>query len=311
MKFGIHHNTYSYDGRGAKIFESLKQLVGDAEASEFDSLWLSDHLHQYRFVGRPEEPMLDSWTTLPALAALTSKIKLGAMVTANTTRHPSVLAKMGATLDVLSNGRLFMGIGAANFQEEAEAYGIPFPPTPERLRRLEESVQIMKLMWTDDLASFDGKYYKIKNAYCNPKPVQKPHPPILIGGNGEKKTLKIVAKYADACNLLFVPPQTVERLLGALREYCRSVARDYDSILKTRTGRVAIGTDGAAIEAAVTAAVSDKARRDGIIYGNPEKVKQKIEDYGNAGLEYMIVSFDPTCEREMMKLFADDVMKSF
>jgi Coenzyme F420-dependent N5,N10-methylene tetrahydromethanopterin reductase and related flavin-dependent oxidoreductases len=148
-------------------------------------------------IGKVEEPMLESWTTLSMLAGLTSKIKLGTLVTGIMYRYPAVLAKVAATLDVLSKGRLFMGIGAAWNEDESNAYGIPFPPTSERMSRLEEAIQIMRKMWTEEpSASFDGKYYQIHNAYCNPKPIQKPSPPILVGGGGERKTLKIVAKYA-------------------------------------------------------------------------------------------------------------------
>ncbi|HYV99901.1 MAG TPA: LLM class flavin-dependent oxidoreductase, partial [Candidatus Acidoferrum sp.] len=144
MKFGLQHPSFSFDGRGAQIVDSLKQLVLRAEGSGFDSFWAMDHFHQIQFVGPPDEPMLEGWTTIAALSGVTSKIRLGTLVTGNIYRHPSVLAKIGATLDVMSKGRLFMGIGAGWNEEEANAYGIPFPSTKERLKRLEESVQIIK-----------------------------------------------------------------------------------------------------------------------------------------------------------------------
>ena len=248
MQFGLQHPNFNfdYDGRDAsQIIDSLKKLATKAENLSFDSFWVMDHFHQISMVGKQDEPMLEGWTTLSVLAGITSKIKLGTLVTGAIYRHPSVLAKMAATLDVLSKGRLFMGIGAAWNQEESLAYGIPFPPNKERLLRLEEAIQIIRKMWTEEpAANFNGKYYQIRNAYCNPKPLQKPSPPIMIGGTGERQTLKIVAKYADACNL-FGSLETVKRKLSVLREHCKSVGRDYDSILKTKLGFVIIDKDRA------------------------------------------------------------------
>ena len=211
MQFGLQHPNFSFDYNGqdnnvSDIADSLKMLITKAENTGFDSFWVMDHFHQIQFVGRPEEPMLEGWSVISMLAGLTTKIKLGTLVTGIIYRYPSVLAKIAATLDVLSKGRLFMGIGAAWNEQESLAYGISFPSNQERLLRLEEAIQVIRKMWTEEPnASFEGKYYQIKNAYCNPKPMQKPSPPILVGGSGERKTLKIVAKYADACNLFGSP----------------------------------------------------------------------------------------------------------
>ena len=214
MQFGLQHPNFSFDYNGhdtSQMVDSLKNLVAKAENAGFDSFWVMDHFHQIPIVGKKEEPMLESWTTLSMLAGLTTKIKLGTLVTGIIYRYPAILAKIAATLDVLSKGRLFMGIGAAWNEEESHAYGINFPPVNERLSRLEEAIQIIRKMWTEEpSASFNGKYYQIHNAYCNPKPIQKPSPPLLVGGSGERKTLKIVAKYADACNL-FGSAETVKR----------------------------------------------------------------------------------------------------
>src|SRR5918995_1887936 len=206
MKFGLQHPNFSYDYSNqntSRIIDTLSNLVSKAENKGFDSFWVMDHFHQISVVGKPEEPMLEGWTTISVLAGITTKIRLGTLVTGVIYRYPSVLAKIAATLDVLSKGRLFLGIGASWNEEESLAYGIPFyPSNQERLLRLEEAIQIIRKMWTEEpSASFEGKYYQINNAYCNPKPIQKPSPPILVGGSGERKTLKIVAKYADACNL--------------------------------------------------------------------------------------------------------------
>ena len=236
LKFGFQHPNFTYDGQGPAIVDSLRRLVTRGESLGFDSFWVMDHFHQIPYVGEPQEPMLEGWTTQAVVAGFTSKIKLGTLVTGNVYRHPSVLAKIGATLDVLSKGRLFMGIGAAWNEDEASAYGIPFPNLKERMRRLEEAVQVIRAMWTEDRASFEGRFYQIKNAYCNPKPIQKPYPPIMVGGSGERETLKIVAKYADACNI-FGSTDTVKTKLKVLRDHCKAAGRDYESVLKTKLGR--------------------------------------------------------------------------
>jgi F420-dependent oxidoreductase-like protein len=271
-----------------------------------------DHFHQISVVGKQEDPMLEGWTTISVLAGITSKIKLGTLVTGVIYRHPSVLAKMGATLDVLSKGRLFMGIGAAWNQEESLAYGIPFFPNKERLLRLEEAIQIIRKMWTEEpAATFNGKYYQISNAYCNPKPVQKPSPPIMIGGSGERHTLKIIAKYADACNL-FGSAETIKRKLSILREHCKSVGRDYDSILKTKLGFIVIDNDRETLEKRIqqiSKVIPEEQVRDIITYGTPEDVLKQIELLEEVGIEYLIVDLEPNRELEALEIFGDSIIK--
>jgi F420-dependent oxidoreductase-like protein len=272
-----------------------------------------DHFHQIQNVGQPDEPMLEGWTTLGAMAGITSKIKLGTMVTGIVYRHPSVLAKIGATLDVLSKGRLVMGIGAAWNEEEAAAYGIPFPSTSERFQRLEEAVQIIHKMWTEDRASFKGQFYQIQDAYCNPKPIQKPHPPILIGGSGERKTLKLVAKYADACNI-FGSPETVKKKLGILRDHCKAVGRNYDSIVKTKLGSVIIDNDSDALKQRLAQSfkgVPPERLNEFIMVGTPEEIHKKIEAFRDVGVDQMIVSFERGRELEGLKIFGEGVSKNF
>jgi len=307
LKFGLQHPNFTFDGEGSQIVEKLRNLVGRAESYGFDSFWVMDHLHQIQVVGQSQEPMLEGWTTQAVVAGLTEKIKLGTLVTGIVYRHPSVLAKIGATLDVLSKGRLFMGIGAAWNVEEANAYGIPFPPVKERMRRLEEAVQIISKMWTEERTSFAGKFYQLRDAYCNPKPIQKPHPPIMIGGSGEKQTLKIVAKYADACNI-FGSVETVRQKLGILREHCHQVGRDYDSILKTKLGHVVIDKDKEKVTEAIKG-LSEDRRREYAIYGTPEEVRKQIEAFRDVGLEYLIVNLEPDRELQALELFANEVVK--
>jgi F420-dependent oxidoreductase-like protein len=315
MQFGLQHPNYNfdYDGRDpSQIIDSLKNLATKAENFGFDSFWVMDHFHQIPTVGKQEDYMLEGWTTISVLAGVTSKIKLGTLVTGIIYRHPSVLAKMGATLDVLSKGRLFMGIGAAWNQEESLAYGIPFPPTKERLLRLEEAIQIIRKMWTEEpAATFNGKYYQINNAYCNPKPIQKPSPPIMVGGSGERQTLKIIAKYADACNL-YGSAETVKRKLSVLREHCKSVGRDYDSILKTKLGLIVIDNDKDMAEKRVqqiSKVMPEELVREFIIYGTLKDVLKQIELLEEVGIQYLIVDLEPYRELEALEIFGNSIIK--
>jgi F420-dependent oxidoreductase-like protein len=313
MKFGLQHPVFGFDYRNrdtSQIVDSLKNLVTRAENRGFDSFWVMDHFHQIPFVGKPEEPMLESWTTISVLAGITTKIKLGTLMTGIIYRHPSILAKIGATLDVLSKGRLFMGIGAAWNEEESSAYGIPFPPVKERFLRLEEAIQIIRKMWTEEpSASFNGQCYQIKNAFCNPKPIQKPSPPIMVGGSGERQTLRIVAKYADACNL-FGSAETVKRKLSILKEHCRSVGRDYDSILKTKLGLVVFDDNKEmARKRLQQAGIPEEQINELAIYGTPEDVLGQKESLEDAGIQYLIVALDPSREVEALDIFANNIIK--
>jgi F420-dependent oxidoreductase-like protein len=314
LKFGIQHPNFSYDGKGEQIVESLRKVTTTAERLGYDSFWVMDHFHQIQNVGQEHEPMLEGWTTLGVIAGFTSKIRLGTLVTGNIYRHPSILAKIGATLDVLSKGRLFMGIGAGWNKDESKAYGVPFPPpTKERFRRLEEAVQIIRKMWAEERASFDGQYYKIRDAYCNPKPIQKPHPPIMIGGSGEREILRLVAKYADACNL-FGSPETIKRKLDVLREHCKAVGRDYNSILKTKLGVVLMDQDRAALEKRIAERfrnVPAEMRREFATVGTPEEVRRMVESFRDAGVEYFITSFEWDRELQGVEQFATQVVKHF
>ena len=332
MKFGLQHPNFSYDYSNqntSRIIDTLSNLVAKAENKGFDSFWVMDHFHQISFVGKADEPMLEGWTTISVLAGITTRIKLGTLVTGVIYRYPSVLAKIAATLDVLSKGRLFLGIGASWNEEESLAYGIgecsnnnnngnkgpshiSFPSNKERLLRLDEALQIIRKMWTEEpSASFEGKYYQIHNAYCNPKPIQKPSPPILVGGSGEKTTLKIVAKYADACNL-FGSTETVKKKLDILKAHCKSVNRDYDSILKTKLGIVIIDNDGRKAKKKVQHAfmgMPEAQLREFAIYGTPEEVLKQIKEFEDIGIQYLIVDLEPQREIEALEVFSHEVMK--
>jgi F420-dependent oxidoreductase-like protein len=275
-----------------------------------------DHFQQLQIIGSSKDPLLEGWTTISVLAGLTTKIKLGTLVTGVIYRHPSVLAKIGATLDVLSKGRLFMGIGAGWNEQESLAYGISstFPSYQERLNRLEEAIRIIRDMWTKEpTSSFIGKYYQVRDAYCNPKPIQKPSPPILVGGGGERRTLKIVAKFADACNLIG-SLETINRKLTVLREHCETVGRDYDSILKTKLCTVIINDDSNAAKKRVQEILNgmpEEQIREFAIYGTHEEVCRQIELFERAGIEYIIVNLEPSNEVDSLERFAKMVIQRF
>jgi len=316
MQFGLQHPNFNFDYNSqgndiSYITHSLKNLVSKAENSGFDSFWVMDHFHQIQFVGKPEDPMLEGWTVLSMLAGITTKIKLGTLVTGIIYRYPSVLAKIASTLDVLSKGRLFMGLGAAWNEQESLAYGINFPSNQERLLRLEETIQIIRKMWTEEpCASFNGKYFQIINAYCNPKPIQKPSPPILVGGSGERKTLKIVAKYADACNL-FGSTESIKKKLDILKEHCKSVGRDFDSILKTKLGTIVLDDNREAAKDRVKETfrgVPEEQIKEFVIYGTPEDILKQIEALQQVGIQYLIVNLEPSRELEALDTFANKVI---
>jgi F420-dependent oxidoreductase-like protein len=207
------------------------RIARDADQAGLQSLWVMDHFFQIGTVGPPEEPMLEAYSTLSYAAALTERITLGTMVTGTVYRHPGILVKTVTTLDVLSGGRAWLGIGAAWNHEESRALGIPFPPTAERFERLEETLQIAQQMWAGDESPYEGKHYRLARPLNSPPALRRPHPPILIGGGGEKKTLRLVAKYADACNL-FDTPELLHKI-SVLREHCEREGRDFAGIEKT------------------------------------------------------------------------------
>ena len=231
MKIGLHIADYTFPSGPAGLRDDLARIVTAAEESGISRVSVMDHVWQIGMLGPPEHEMLEAYTTLGFLAARTSTVELVPWVTAVVYREPGLLAKMISTLDVLSGGRAWLGIGAAWNDQESRGLGLPFPPTGERFERLEEALQICLQMWSDDDGPYDGKHYQLGRTLNSPQPLTKPHPPILIGGGGEKKTLRMVAKYADACNLF--PSPELGHKLDVLREHCVREGRDYDDIEKT------------------------------------------------------------------------------
>jgi F420-dependent oxidoreductase-like protein len=234
MKLGLQIPTFTWPGGPPALAAKLSEIAKAAEAAGYESIWVMDHFFQIPMMGLPAEAdMLEAYTALGYIAGQTSRVRLGALVTGNTYRHPGILAKQVSTLDVLSGGRANLGIGAAWYDREHVGLGVPFPPLKERFQRLEEALQIIMQMWSGEVAPFAGKHYQLAETLNVPMPLSKPHPPILIGGSGEKKTLRLVAKYADACNLFAESPAAVARKLSILREHCDAVGRNYDDITKT------------------------------------------------------------------------------
>lgn len=240
MKFSITVPRFVYAGGDAAIGQEFAALARDADQAGMDTLWVMDHFFQIPMVGDVTEPMLEGYSALAFAAGITERIKLGTLVTGVTYRHPGVLVKTVTTLDVLSGGRAWLGIGAGWYEREHEALGVTFPPTSERFERLEETLQIANQMWSDNDGPFNGKHFHLGETLCQPQPVGHARPPILIGGSGEQKTLKLVARYADACNLFAMPGEEGQNVLrhklDVLRQHCEREGRDYHSIEKTVLG---------------------------------------------------------------------------
>jgi F420-dependent oxidoreductase-like protein len=234
MHLGLHLPRLSMPGGdSAALGRALGDAARAAESAGFRDVTLMDHWFQMEMFGGPGEPMLDGYTTLGYLAAVTERVRLGLLVTGVTYRHPGLLAKTIATLDVLSGGRARLGIGAAWYDREHHGLGVPFPPLAERFERLEEALQICLQMWSDDNGPFDGRHYQLAETFCEPRPLQAPHPPVLVGGSGERKTLRLVAQYADACNLFATSPEEVAGKLAVLDGHCTDLGRDPATIERT------------------------------------------------------------------------------
>ena len=242
MKLGLHIPDYTWPGGPARLGHDLARVGQAAEAAGFDRVSVMDHFFQIRGVGPPEHEMLEAYTTLGYLAAHTSRVRLLTLVTGVVYRQPGLLAKMVTTLDVLSGGRAMLGIGAAWNEDEARGLGLFFPPIAERFERLEDTLQICLQMWSDDDGPFTGTHERLERTLNSPQAISRPHPPILIGGSGERKTLRLVARYAQACNLF--PGPELDRKLAVLRRHCEREGRDYDEIEKTVLFNFDVGSEG-------------------------------------------------------------------
>jgi F420-dependent oxidoreductase-like protein len=233
MRLSLHYWNFSTPAEPEAIAPTLAETARIAEQAGVHGFSVMDHYFQMDQVAAAGEPMLEAYTTLGYLAGVTGRMRLGVLVTGVTYRHPGLLAKIVATLDVLSGGRARLGIGASWYEREQRGLGVPVVPVAERFERLEETLQICGQMWSDDDGPFEGRHYRLAETLCEPRPIQRPHPPIMIGGSGEQKTLRLVARYADACNLFGAPPPDIAHKLDVLRRHCETEGRDYERITKT------------------------------------------------------------------------------
>ena len=246
MRIGLQIPSFKAPGGTAAIRPKLKEIVATAEEAGFYSLWVMDHYYQIKglFGEAYTDPMLEAYTTLGYFSGLTEKAYLGVLVTGVIYRHPAVLLKMVNTLDVLSGGRAYFGIGAAWYEDEAQGNGIPYPSTAERFEQLEDSLKLAKALWDSDEISFEGKHFSAPAITNNPRPLSSPHPRIMIGGTGPNKTLRMVAQYADACNIGdWVGPDNMQKALDTLKKHCEDLGRDYDTIEKTSLCTVHLSGD--------------------------------------------------------------------
>jgi F420-dependent oxidoreductase-like protein len=308
MKFGIHNPSWLFGSDPYEMFEALKKKAQWAESHGFSWFSLMDHLIQIPNVGVEDEPFMEGWSTLSALAAVTSKIRLATLVTSVAYRNPAHLAKIAAGVDIISRGRLTFGIGAGWNISEYRQYGWEFPEKPAvRIAQMEEAIQLVLKMWSEPRATFHGKYFQVEEAILEPKPVQKPHPPVLIGGSGEQLTLRAVARWADACNL-FGDPATVQHKLDVLRGHCEKEGRDYESIERTCLTGFLIAKDEAALKAKKERLhLPDPFR--GFALTLPQAV-DLVGAYQQAGAQ-MLIFRSYMNDAETLELFAAEVLPKF
>ncbi|HET6314255.1 MAG TPA: LLM class F420-dependent oxidoreductase [Chloroflexia bacterium] len=292
MKIGLQVNNFTWDGGEEQLGETFGAIGRRAEEAGFDSFWVMDHFFQIGGIGPAEWPMLEGYSALAFIAGQTSKMKLGTMVTGVTYRHPGILVKTVTTLDVLSRGRAYLGIGAAWFEREHLGLGVPYPPLKERFERLEETLQIAHQMWSGEVGAYNGTHYQLAETLNVPQVISKPHPPILIGGTGEQKTLRFVAKYGDACNLFVrMGEDVLKHKLEVLRGHCETEGRPYEEIEKTSLDTLLVTRDG-----------------QGDMAMSPQ---QAIDYFGNLaqlGFDHALISMRNVSHPDAFDVFRDEVV---
>lgn len=291
MRIGVQVPSFTWPESRVTLGDTFGLIAERAEWAGLYSLWVMDHFFQIQHVGPPENEMLEGWSALASAAGRTNRIRLGTMVTGVTYRYPGILVKTATTLDVLSNGRAYLGIGAAWNEDEHRGLGVRFPKVSERFEHLEETLQLAQQMWAGDESPFHGKHYQLERPLNSPQPVQKPHPPILIGGSGEQKTLRLVARYGDACNLFArMGNDVVEHKLDVLRRHCREVGRPYEEIEKTTLDTVKLTREGG--EGASTA----------------DELVQRLRSLGALGIDQAIFNMPNVHEIEPFDILRDEVV---
>jgi F420-dependent oxidoreductase-like protein len=288
-----------------EAYEAMTRVAQTADEVGFESVWLVDHFHT---IPQPsQEVTFECWTTTAALARDTQRVRIGQLVTCNGYRNPALLAKMASTVDVLSHGRLNFGIGAGWYEHEYRAYGYEYPDAPERLRMLREALQVIHAMWAQEEATFEGKYYQVRGAINQPKGVQKPHIPLLIGGGGEKVTLKLVAQYGDACNIGGDLP-TIEHKFAVIKEHCANLGRDYESIHRTSTTFCSIGATDEKARAKIPQVFLSRLgdRLDSALIGSPDTIRLRLAELEAAGVQELIISFTDAIQLDSLRTFAKE-----
>jgi len=308
MKFGIHNPSWLFGNDPYEAFEGLKRKALAAEDQGFSWFSVMDHLIQIQNVGLPDEPFMEGWTVLSALAAVTSKLRLATLVSSVAYRNPALMAKMAATVDVISRGRVTFGIGGGWNVMEYKQYGWEFPEQPAvRIRQMEEAVRLILAMWTEERTTFHGKYFHVEDAILEPKPVQKPRPPVMIAGGGEQLTLRAVARLADACNV-GGDPEAVRHKLTVLRGHCDAAQRDCATIETTHNNSWLLGRDEAAV-AAKRERLAERGPLRGFV-GTVTKAIDLIGQYQDAGV-HLLINSDYRNDFETHELFTSDVMPHF
>lgn len=288
-----------------EAYETMTQVAQVADEAGFESLWLADHFHTFP---RPsQEITFECWTSASALARDTRRIRIGQMVTCNGYRNPALLAKMASTVDVLSHGRLNFGIGAGVLEHEYNAYGYDYPEAPERLHRLREAVQVILAMWTQEETTFEGKYYTVRGAINQPRGVQTPHIPLLIGGGGEQVTLKLVAQYGDACNVSG-SLETIRHKFGVLKKHCETVGRDYESIRRTVMLSCIIGETDEQVEAKIPPGLRNSAVMASLLVGSPTTLRKRLTALEEAGVQEIILRFSDALHLDTLRFFAKELI---
>jgi len=292
-----------------EAYETMTRVAQEAEALGFDSIWLYDHFHT---VPTPmQEVTFECWTSTAALARDTNRVRIGQIVTCNGYRNPALLAKMASTVDTLSHGRLNFGIGAGWYEHEFLAFGYDFPDGPTRLRQLRDAVQIILKMWSDDEAVYEGKYHQVHGAINQPKGVQKPHIPLLIGGGGEQVTLKLVAQYADACNIGHLDNEGLERKFSIIKKHCDDVGRDYNTIWRTVLFNCSIAEtneEAAAKSKPFLRNIPSGRIREQALVGTPGIIRQRLAEIEQAGAQEIIIYMPDAAQLESVRMFARECM---
>jgi len=289
MRFGLQLPNFTYDVPDTELFDRIVEFASTAEDTGFHSVWVMDHLFQLPPLGGPDQPMLEAYTLLGALAARTERVQLGTLVTGVTYRNPGMLAKIVTTLDVISKGRAILGIGAAWYDVEHEGLGFDFPPVKERMDRLEEALQICRAMFDHDPATFDGEHYAIKDARNLPRPIRSDGIPIMIGGGGEKRTLKLVARYGDACNIAG-GIDTIRHKIEVLHRHCADEGRDPSDIAITRMSTLMLTDSPGQTEQTrefLLAAAGPEAA-EGFTVGQEDDVAAAVKESAEAGVDELI-----------------------